>query len=148
MNEPCPRMNGLSGYVDSMLPPDERAELEAHLGACPVCGAALAELRALHATFRALPEERLSYNMGAVILGRLPAAPFRGESSRRRSLQQIVPLSLGAAAALAAGVYLGGTLIGAAAVAPAPRVAAMAVFDALPPGALCSGDPACFGRTR
>ncbi|MGE5128328.1 MAG: anti-sigma factor family protein [Sphingomonadaceae bacterium] len=148
MNEPCPRMNGLSGYVDSVLPPVERTELETHLGACAVCGAALADLRALHATLRALAEEKLSYDIGALILGRLPARPSGGQPSRGRQLQQLVPVSLGAAAALAAGVYLGGTLIGAAGVAPAPRVAMLAVFDAVPPGAVCTGDPACYGRRK
>lgn len=148
MTEPCPRMNGLSAYVDDALAPAERTALDAHLGACPVCGTALAGLAQVRQAFRALPEERLSFDMGAVILGRLPAAGRAAPSRRRRSFWQFAPVSFGAAAALAIGLYMGGMLVGGAGVAQPPRLAAMAVFEALPPGALCAGHPSCYGAAK
>lgn len=148
MNESCPRMSSLSGYVDGALPREERVAFEAHLHACPVCGAALAELDALRATFRALPDARLPYDMAELIVSRLPAEAPDRVWRERRSVRRLAPLTLGAAAALAGGIYLGGLLVGAASVASAPPVAALAVFDAVPPGALCTGDPACYGGAK
>jgi anti-sigma factor RsiW len=148
MNESCPRINGLSAYVDRALASGEQSELESHLSGCPICGAALAELDALRATFRALPEEKLAFDMGALILGRLPPQSRTARSKPRSPLRQLAPLSLGAAAALAAGIYLGSLLVGAAGVVAPPRVAGMALFDAVPPGALCAGDSACYRRAR
>jgi len=137
-------MNGLSAYVDDALAPAEHAALDAHLAACPVCGATLAELAQVRQAFRALPDAKLSFDMGAVILGRLPEAPR--PASPRRAFWQLAPVSLGAAAALATGLYLGALLGGAAGVAQPQRLAAMAVFDALPPGALCAGP--CYGGAK
>lgn len=148
MNETCPRMNGMSAYIDRALAPAESSELESHLSGCPICGAALGQLEALRSTFRALPQEKLSFDMGAVILGRLPPRSRTARSKPRSPLRQLVPLSLGAAAALACGIYLGSLLVGAAGVAAPPRLAGMALFDAAPPGALCAGDPACYRRAR
>jgi len=37
----------LTGYLDDELPPGRRAELEAHLAACPACRAELGEIRQL-----------------------------------------------------------------------------------------------------
>lgn len=148
MTEPCPRMNGLSAYVDDALAPTARAALDAHLGVCRVCGTALAELAQVQQAFRALPEERLWFDMGAVILGRLPAAGRAAPSRRRRSFWQLAPVSSGAAAALALGLYLGTMLAGTASVAQPPGLAAMAVFEALPPGALCAGHPPCYGAAK
>lgn len=146
MNESCPRMNGLSAHIDRVLSLGERSELEAHLAACPICGATLAELHALRTTLRALPEEKLSFDMGALILGRLPP-PTRTERFIK-PLRRLAPLPLGAAAALAAGIYLGSLLLGAAGVSAPPRLAGMSLFDAVPPGALCASAPACYRKAR
>ncbi|MCL4802399.1 MAG: zf-HC2 domain-containing protein [Burkholderiales bacterium] len=150
MTEPgtCPRMDGLSAYVDDALAPTERTALDAHLATCPVCGAALAELARLRQTFRDLPDEKLAFDLGAVVLGRLPAALRPVAPRPRRRLWQLAPVSLGAAAALATGLYLGALLSGAAGVVQPPRLAAMAVFDAVPPGAVCLGQPSCYGGAK
>jgi anti-sigma factor RsiW len=47
----------LSAWLDGELPPDERAEVEAHLAACGECAAHLAELGALDEAARELPIE-------------------------------------------------------------------------------------------
>lgn len=46
----------LSAYADEALTPDERASVEAHLGACEACRAELDELRAVQRLLAALPE--------------------------------------------------------------------------------------------
>lgn len=43
----------LLSYVEGLLRPDEAAEVEEHLNACPQCSSEVAELRALILTFRA-----------------------------------------------------------------------------------------------
>jgi len=47
----------LDDYVDGELAPRERGDLESHLGACPDCRGALAELRGLQQAVAALPRE-------------------------------------------------------------------------------------------
>jgi len=43
---------GLSGYVDSELPPEQQRWWEQHLAQCPACRAELARLRALGAALK------------------------------------------------------------------------------------------------
>ncbi len=47
----------LCAYLDGELPPGERAEVEAHLAACPACTALLADMGAVDAAARSLPAE-------------------------------------------------------------------------------------------
>jgi hypothetical protein len=47
----------LCAYLDGELPPGERAEVEAHLAACPACTALLADMAAVDAAARSLPAE-------------------------------------------------------------------------------------------
>jgi hypothetical protein len=47
----------LSAYLDRELPPGERADVEAHLAACPECAAFLAELAAVDEATASLPAE-------------------------------------------------------------------------------------------
>ena len=47
----------LCAYLDGELPPVERAEVEAHLAACPACTALLADLAAVDAAAASLPAE-------------------------------------------------------------------------------------------
>ena len=46
----------LSEYLDDELPPDERAELEAHLRHCAACGAVLADLKRIVTRARGLDD--------------------------------------------------------------------------------------------
>lgn len=59
----------MAAYLDGVLPPDDRARLEAHLAGCPHCGEYLAQLRAtIDALGRIepddLPEETLEELVG------------------------------------------------------------------------------------
>ena len=47
----------LCAYLDGELPPGERAEVEAHLAACPACTALLADMAAVDAAAASLPAE-------------------------------------------------------------------------------------------
>ena len=53
-DEDCPRMIALSALVDDEIAAEARLTLLAHARHCPLCGAALAELRALRETMLAM----------------------------------------------------------------------------------------------
>jgi len=166
MNRICPPDEALSALADDALPAEARAELLAHSARCPHCAARLAEFRALHEAFLALPAVSLQLDLGARVIGRLqaeaePAAQApRPRGWRARLLSLVRPLTAfplalspyaGAAAALVMGVWLGGMLLQVEDPASPPSanvtLAAMSLFDAVPPGNLCPRADAC-GPTR
>jgi len=70
----CERIQDLlSPYLDGELSPNGRAEVEAHLAACPECSALLVRLRSAVEAFAAFPEVDLSVDLQA----RLAAIPER-----------------------------------------------------------------------
>jgi anti-sigma factor RsiW len=74
----CERIQELlSAYLDGELSPAERAEVDAHLAACPECAGLLARLRTALQAFASFPEVELSPALSA----RLAAIP--GEIRRR-----------------------------------------------------------------
>ncbi|KAI5912589.1 anti-sigma factor [Thauera sp. 2A1] len=165
MNSTCPPDEALSALVDDALPAEARAEVLTHSARCPHCAARLAEFRALHDAFLALPAVSLQVDFGARVVERLQAAAeprvqasrHRGWRARLRSLFRPLtafPLALspyaGAAAALVMGVWLGGMLLQVvdSPSQPSPpsanvTLAAMSLFDAVPPGNLCPRADAC-----
>jgi len=168
MNRRCPPEDALSALVDEALPAGEREPLLAHSARCPLCAARLAELRALHDAFRALPTAAPGFDFGASVIARLqaervvPPAPSRSPWSARLAAliaamagwrNQLVPLT-GTTAAIGLGVWLGGMLLAAEeAVSPpstSATLVAMRLFDAVPPGNLCPRVDACGanGSTR
>lgn len=144
----APDLPQLSAYLDDELDAGEQRRLAAHLAACPACAARLAELRALSADFRALPEESLGFDLAGVIEGRLAASPRplaarRGQGWRTRYTRW--PVAVGAAASIAVGVFMGSALVAGGATT-APRIAALRVFDTMPPGNLCIGLDSCYTK--
>lgn len=137
-----PDLTALSAYLDGELDAAETRSVAAHLAICPDCSARLTDLQALSAGFRALPAESLGFDLAGVIEGRLAAAPRRA-TVRGRGWQLGWPLAVGAAASIAAGVFMGSALVAGGA-ATAPRVAALSVFDTMPPGNLCIGLDSCY----
>lgn len=141
----CPRMEALSALVDDALATSDRAEIETHAASCPICGAALADLRALQVRFAALPDLRVGFDLAPSIEERIRAAgaPARPRRTRERvRWWHAIPAGIGAAAALSAGAYLGSVLmVGGGAVASRAAVE-MSVFGTVPPGGICLG-PAC-----
>ena len=60
----CERFQALlSPYLDGELAPTERAEVDAHLAACPECADLLARLRTALAAFASFPEVDLSEDL-------------------------------------------------------------------------------------
>lgn len=139
----APDLPGLSAYLDHELDAGERRRVAAHLATCAACSARLTELQALSAGFRELPEETLGFDLAGVIEGRLAAAPRHPALKPGRTWQLGWPLAVGAAASIAAGVFMGSALVAGGA-ATAPRVAALSVFDTMPPGNLCIGLDSCY----
>ena len=139
----APDLPALSAYLDGELDAGERRRVAAHLAACPACTAYLARLQALSADFRALPAESLGFDLGGVMEGRLAAAPRRPATSRWHDWRLGWPIAVGAAASIVVGAFMGSTLVAGGATT-APRMAAMRVFDSMPPGNLCIGLESCY----
>ena len=142
MSEPCPAFEDLSAYLDGQLRPRAHARLAAHLAACPACAASLAELRALHTDFQALPDERLGFDLAQVIRGRIEALPPRTQAGRAPRWRRLVPAGIGAAASVSIGLALGMSLTAPVAVAPA--ISRIEVFAPIAPGGLCPGMRSCW----
>lgn len=141
----APDLVQLSAYLDSELDAQTRQQVAAHLAACPLCAARLGELQALSARFKTLPEERLGFDLAGVIEGRLAALPRPRGARQRPAPPGWWPVAIGAALSLTFGTFMGTMLVGAGA-ATAPPMAAMRVFDALPPGNLCIGLDSCYAK--
>ena len=152
MNDPaqagCPRTEAISALIDGELGESTAQELKLHAARCAQCGAALLEFTGLRRDLQALREMRSSVDIAALVLPRLPkpAVPPRKPARRWGGLWQLGPRTLGGAAALGVGAYLGLTLVAGGGVALRP--ASMSVFYGEPPGAYCAGLPSCSARGR
>jgi anti-sigma factor RsiW len=145
----CPRIEDISALIDGELTASAGEELRVHAAHCPLCAPVLRDFTAMGTQLQAMRETRCDVDLAAIVGGRLPPRTRARRKRPARSwgdLWQLAPRGLGAAGALAAGAYLGLMLVagGGAALRPA----AMTVFDAVPPGAMCAGLPACSPRGR
>jgi anti-sigma factor RsiW len=134
----------LSAYLDTELASAEHRRIMDHLAACPRCTARLADFAILSADFARLPRESLGCDLAGVVAGRLAAAAPPRPRATAPDWRGLLPLGLGAAASVALGIAMGAVLFGGG--AALPRVAAMSVFDPIPPGGLCPGLNACYAR--
>jgi len=82
----------LSDYLDDELPPEERADVEAHLASCDTCAATLDELRAVAVRAASLPARPPAMDLWPGIEPQLTGATrdgrvvsFRPDPSRRFS---------------------------------------------------------------
>lgn len=139
----CPRVEDISALLDGALTGRAGEEMRAHAVHCARCGAMLRDFAAMSTRLQALRDVRCDVDLAALVGPRLPP---RVPATRRKpvrhwiDVRQLVPRGLAAAGVLVAGAYLGMMLAGGGA---ALRPAAMTVFDAAPPGALCAGLPLC-----
>lgn len=144
----CPRTEAFSALIDGELGGRERDEITTHVAACPVCRAVLADFGELRTRMQPLARAAAGVDIAALIESRLPARdPATVARPRRGWRWQFAPAGLAAAGVLSTGAYLGALLAGGT-TAVAARPAAMAVFDAIPPGGLCTGLPSCTQRGR
>ncbi|HYT76315.1 MAG TPA: zf-HC2 domain-containing protein [Vicinamibacterales bacterium] len=92
----------LSEYLDDELTPDERRQIEAHLGECRECSATLGELHAVMARASALPARPPATDLWTDIEPRLEAraavVPF--DSARHRRFSFTLPQLVAAGLAL------------------------------------------------
>lgn len=148
----CPRIEDISAFIDGALAQPAAGDLTRHARACPLCEAALQDLRALHEQLQPLRARQADVDIAALVMPQLrPAVPEPRRRPARRvpawaSLWHLGPQALGGAAALGAGIYLGLALLAGSGAALRP--AGMTVFDAEPAGALCAGLPSCSARGR
>jgi anti-sigma factor RsiW len=148
MNTGCPRVEDVSALMDGALSGSAVEEMRAHVARCPLCGALLRDFDAMSARMQRLRDTRCDVDIASLVAPQLP--PRTQETRKRRrspgDVWNFAPRGLAGVGALAAGAYLGLILASGATVAVRP--AAMTVFDATPPGALCVGMPACTPRGR
>ena len=146
--EDCPRIEALSALLDGELSRHDRDEIAAHAAVCPSCSPVLLQFSELSSELSALEGTCAGVDIAALIEPRLPkreqARPARPP---RRARWQLAPMGVAAAGVLALGAYLG-LLLGGGAVSVVGQPAAMAVFDAIPPGGLCVGLAACAAPGR
>jgi anti-sigma factor RsiW len=139
----APDLPSLSAYLDGELDAGAREHMATHLAACPLCAARLGELQALSAGLKSLPHEALGFDLASVIEARLGAAAPRSRGTRRGDgAWPWWPVALGAALSITAGMFMGSALVGDA--ISTPPLAAMRVFDSMPPGSLCIGFESCY----
>ena len=142
----CPRTEQLSALMDGELADDARGEITTHAESCTLCGAMLRDLGELHVALKPLGAVRPGFDLAPLIEQRLGARarPARPRPQRGRWLAwQFLPSGLAAAGMLTVGFYMG-ALLGGGAGLTALRPAAMALFDAVPPGGVCIGLQSCY----
>lgn len=144
----APDLPQLSAYLDDELTAQARQRMATHLAGCPLCAARLAELQSLSARLRSLPHEALGFDLATVIEARLGAVPRPAAPRRPHAALGWWPVALGAALSLTLGSLMGTALMGSAGAVHTPRVAAMRVFDSVPPGNLCFGFDACYVKVQ
>jgi anti-sigma factor RsiW len=145
VQEDCPRIESLSALIDDELETRQRAALQAHVAGCAICSPMLAGMRRLRADFAALPTPPHDFDVAVEVDRRigalLPPYPSRPRRPSGSRWWQVAVLAPGAAVAVAAGLWLGASMMPAAGSATAAQ---MATFSPLPPGALCPASKACW----
>jgi anti-sigma factor RsiW len=110
MTVPSPHvLDALDELLDGRLAPEHRADVLAHLDACPECREAWDALRALRATLRALPPVSMPDGLDASIRESLQREPLPAPPGPRRPVaRRVVALwaGLAAAALLLLGIYV------------------------------------------
>ena len=116
----------LSDYLDGELPPDQRAELEAHLMQCVSCGAVLADLKRIVARARSLDDREPDRDLWPDIAERIGAKATRQPRRWNFSLPQLAAAGIALAAVSGGAAWLlhpstgGGLASRAPASAPVP----------------------------
>jgi predicted anti-sigma-YlaC factor YlaD len=99
----CLSADRIYGLLDGGLSPEERAAIESHLAACPVCRAAFETRRRIEEAAGSLPAFEVPPDFAASVMSRLEAAPSPARG-RRGVLSWVI-------AAAAAGFGLGGVFV-------------------------------------
>jgi anti-sigma factor RsiW len=139
----CPRDDEISAFADEMLAPEARQQFALHLRGCAACSQRLETLSALRRDLHQLPSPTLGLDLAARLEQQLRQRPVRGrpQSPRWPWLGWSGP-GVAAVCSIAAGVWLGGMLVGGT-VAVAPPTAMLRVLGPVPPGSLCAAPELC-----
>lgn len=114
----------LSDYLDGELPPDQRAQLDAHLMQCVACGAVLADLKRIVARAQSLDDREPAHDLWPGIAVRIGATAARQLKRWSFSLPQLAAAGIALAAVSGGAAWLihPGAGDGLASRAPAPPV--------------------------
>lgn len=96
----------LSDYLDGELPPDQRAELEAHLRQCVACGAVLADLKRIVARAQSLEDREPAHDLWPGIAARIGAAAARQPRRWSFSIPQLAAAGIALAAVSGGAAWL------------------------------------------
>lgn len=145
-NDPCPPREDLSALFDGEAG-EATPRLQRHVGACPACASTLLAFSTLHGRLEPLRASTSDLGVAEAVLMRLPRRPppRRAFGLRWASAPHFGVRALGGAAALAAGLALGLSVVTGGAVA---ERTGMSVFSAEPAGRICAGLPGCATRGR
>lgn len=131
----CPDFDDVSAYADGELAPAEHRRLAEHFIGCKQCRATLARIGSMQRQLHSLPSPVLGYDL---------AERFNVKVSTKRRSRSYWPIWMPAGfslAALAAGAWLGASLVDGS--ATEPRMHVVRVFDPIPPGGLCAIPELC-----
>ena len=90
----------LNEYLDFVLEPARRAEVESHLAACPACAARLAELRTLFAALESLPDAPLERDLSSAVMESIRRAKLAAQPTLSPKLRLVIAVQALAALAL------------------------------------------------
>lgn len=140
----CINSVALSAYVDGELSDEETMVLERHIENCKPCQEMLRKLRCLRTNLQAMPIGAIGFDLTPVLQERRAA---RHKRSRMAPSWAVLPLSFAATITITVGILLGTFL------SPTPAYSttmppAMALFDPIPPGGVCSGFESCYPNGR
>ena len=122
----------LSDYLDGELPPDQRAQLEAHLMQCVSCGAALADLKRIVARAQSLEDREPAHDLWPDIAARIGATAARQPRRWSFSLPQLAAAGIALAAVSGGAAWLLHPAAGGGLASRAPTPAPSPVTQPIP----------------
>lgn len=90
----------LNEYLDFVLEPARRAEVELHLATCPACAARLAELSTLFAALESLPDAPLERDLSSAVMDSIRRAKLAAQPALSPKLRLAIAVQALAALAL------------------------------------------------
>lgn len=135
-------ITALSAYLDGELDAGQTIRIDHHLADCAQCRALFVELQTLSLNLQALsiepPPIDLSPRLERLLHSRQP------HNRVRLGWRKHVPMTLGTAASLMLGIFLGSALQPPQLDAKTPETSILAVLGSAPPGALCARPELCY----
>ena len=134
----CPKSILISAYLDEELQGSDRAALEAHVQGCAKCGAALQDMRSLHAVFANTERHQAPYGFSTRVMARTAEL-------EKKKAPWLVPFFVRFAevalllVVITVGILVGKIMTNSSTATTTTNIASslsLDVFDATPPGSL------------